>query len=300
MKSGCSAPTHSGSHVSAWLRDELVQPEIARRRERDVAAGTPVDDDVADALAPAHAQRLVDDRLERHVLAAARLLVGGDHGDGAGVDDAFLQRLRRKAAEHDRMRRADARAGLHRDHALDRHRHVDEDAVALPDAERTQAVREAADPLEQLPVSHLRHGAVVGLEDDRDLLGIAVRDVAVEAVVGHIELPVLEPLVERRVRLVERLRERLLPQYFVPGELRPEAREVAGGAALSASKSAFFTFAWATNSRGGSKIRCSCDTDSIVDMRSSPPEVLPLRESGRCAPTGRSLTKRTRSPQSAR
>ncbi len=230
MNSGCSAPTHSGSHVSACFADELVQPQVARRLERDVAAGAPVDDDVADALAAAHAERLVDDRLERQVLAAARLLVGGDHRDRAGVDDALLQRLRREAAEHDRVRRADARAGLHRDHAFDRHRHVDEDAIALPDAERLEPVGEPAHAVIELPVGDLRHRAVVGLEDDRDLVRVAVREIAVEAVVGDIELAVVEPLVERRVGLVERPRERLLPQHLVPRELRPETGEIRGGA----------------------------------------------------------------------
>ena len=130
-----------------------------------------------------------------------------------------------------------------------------------------QAVGEAADPLEQLPVRDLRHRPVVGLEDDRDLVGVAVRDVAVEAVVGDVELPVLEPLVERRVRLVERLGERLVPQQLLPRELRPEAGEVALRRSRSARRSRpFSTFAWATNSRGGGNIAISCDTDSIVDM----------------------------------
>jgi hypothetical protein len=38
---------------------------------------------------------------------------------GAGVDHAFLQRLGREAAEHHRVRGADARAGLHGHDAFD-------------------------------------------------------------------------------------------------------------------------------------------------------------------------------------
>ena len=41
----------------------------------------------------------------------------------------------REAAEHDRMDRADARAGEHREQRLGHHRHVEDDAVALGDAE---------------------------------------------------------------------------------------------------------------------------------------------------------------------
>ena len=92
-----------------------------------------------------------------------------------------------------------------------------------------QAVREAADPVEQILIGDLRHRSVIGLEDDRHLVGVAVGDVAVEAVVGDIELPVLEPFVERRARLVERSREGLVPQHLVARELRPEAGEIPGG-----------------------------------------------------------------------
>jgi hypothetical protein len=88
--------------------------------------------------------RLVDDGLQRHVLAAAALLVGGDHGR-AGILDAVAQALGGEAAEHHRVGGADAGAGLHGDHAFDGHRHVDDDAVALLDALRLQRVGELAD-----------------------------------------------------------------------------------------------------------------------------------------------------------
>ena len=201
------------------LRRELVHPHVARRGERDLAAGAPVDDDAADGFAAAEAKRLVDDRLERQVLAAAHLLVGGDHRGGAGIDDPLLQRLGGKAAEHDRVRGADARACLHRDHALDRHRHVDDDAVALLDAEGLEPVGETADAMIEIAIGDARHRAVIGLEDDRDLFGVAVFQVAVEAVVRHIEFAVLEPFVERRVGFVERLRERLVPEQLGLREL---------------------------------------------------------------------------------
>ena len=50
-----------------------------------------------------------------------------------------------EAAEDDRVRGADARAGEHRDGQLGDHRHVDGDAVAGLDAERLERVGEAAD-----------------------------------------------------------------------------------------------------------------------------------------------------------
>jgi hypothetical protein len=62
----------------------------------DVAAGALVDQHVLDGVAAAQGQRLVDDALQRQLLAAARLLVGGDHGHGAGVLDAVAQALAEK------------------------------------------------------------------------------------------------------------------------------------------------------------------------------------------------------------
>ena len=180
------------------FRDELVHPQVARRRECDLAASPAIDDDVADALAPAHRERFVDDRLQRQVLAAARLLVGGDDRHRTRVDDPLLQRFGRKSAEHHRMRRADPCAGLHRDDTLDRHRHVDEHPIALPNAERLQAVRKTANALMKLAIGYFRDSAVVRLENDRDLVRVAVLEVAVEAVVRDVELAVVEPLVERR------------------------------------------------------------------------------------------------------
>ena len=114
MNSGCSALTKVGSQVSAQPLHGVVPPGVASGLHRHLAAGAPVDDDVLDRLAAAHAERFVDHRLERNLLAAAELPVGRDHGHGARVDDAFLHALRGEAAEHHRVRRGDARAGLHR------------------------------------------------------------------------------------------------------------------------------------------------------------------------------------------
>ena len=63
---------------------------------------------------------------------------------------ALAHRLRGEAAEDDVVRRADARAGEHRDDHLGDHRQVDPDHVALAHAEVLQRVREALDLGEQL------------------------------------------------------------------------------------------------------------------------------------------------------
>jgi hypothetical protein len=186
-------------------------------------------------VAAAHGERLVDDGLQRQFLAAAHLEVGRDDRHRAGVDDAFVQRLGREAAEHHAVGGADARAGLHGHHALDRHRHVDDDAVALADALGLQRVGEAAHARQQFLVGDLADGAVVGLEDDGRLVLHRRADVLVQAVGAGIELAVVEPLVERRVGLVERARERLGPLHVLARQPGPEALEVFSASSHSAS-----------------------------------------------------------------
>ena len=57
---------------------------------------------------------------------------------GLAVVDAGRELVGGKSAEHHRMDGAEPRAGQHRDHRLRHHRHVDDDAVALGDAEIAQ------------------------------------------------------------------------------------------------------------------------------------------------------------------
>jgi len=195
--------------IELRLRD-LVHPAVFRG-PGDLATGALVDDHVAHRVAAAERERFVDDRLQRQRLAAARLLVGRHDDDRAGIGDAVAQGLRREAAEHHRVHRAEPRAGLHRDHALDRHRHVDDDPVALLHAQALQRVGHAAGGGQQLVVGGARHRAVIGLEDDRHLVAQAGSDLLVQAVVRDVQGAVLEPLVERRLLAVQHLRERRFP-----------------------------------------------------------------------------------------
>jgi hypothetical protein len=206
-----------------------MQPLVATGDHVALAAGALEDDDVLDAFAAAHERRLRRRWLERDVLAAAELAVGSDQHDGAGVVDAVAQRLGREAAEDDRVDGADAGAGLHGDDAFDRHRQVDDDAVALLDTLGTQQVGHLADLGQQVLVGDRRHLAVVGFENDGDLVAQTGFDIAVEAVVGHVELAVGKPLEERCVGLVEDLGKRLLPADHLPCTLGPETLVVGLG-----------------------------------------------------------------------
>ena len=208
--------------------DHVVPPLVARRLKRDRSPGAFVHDHVLHAFAATQSERFVNGGLERDFLAAAHLSIGRDDRDSPGVDNALLQALRREAAEHDRVRRADPRAGLHRGHHLDRHRHIDDDALAFLDAESLQRVRELADPVVELPVGDLRDLAVVRLENDGGLVALRLQ-VPVEAVVGSVELAIMEPLEERRVRFVENLGKGFVPERVFPRKPAPESLEVPVG-----------------------------------------------------------------------
>ena len=121
------------------------------------------------------------------------------------------------------MDHAQACAGLHRDHGLDGHRQIDDRAIACLVAERLEGIRELADTLIELLVGHLGDLAAIGLEDDRDLVGIAIDEVDVQAIGRNIQFPVAKPRVERRLRFVEHLRERLGPLQVLAREATPEA-----------------------------------------------------------------------------
>ena len=70
-------------------------------------------------------------------------------------------------------------------------------------------------------VADARDLAVVGLEDDRDLVAEAALDLAVQAVVRDVQRAVLEPLEERRFAVVEHLGERRLPAQELARQARP-------------------------------------------------------------------------------
>jgi hypothetical protein len=102
------------------------------------------------------------------------------------------------------VRRADARARLHRNHGLGNHRKIDADAVTLLDAERLETVRELADPLVEFLVRDvdglLPHR--LRFPDEGDSVAVAGFDVSVERVVREVGLSADEPLVGVRRRIV--------------------------------------------------------------------------------------------------
>ncbi len=144
--------------------------------------------------------------------------------------------LRAEAAEDDGVHRADAGDGEHRDDGLGDERHVDDHAVALLDAEVGQHVRGAVHLGGELRVGDAAGVAGGALEVDRDPVPVAGADVAVEAVLGDVELAVVEPPGERGVGPVERPGERCPPVQQAACLVGPEGLTVGGAAACRSSR----------------------------------------------------------------
>ena len=161
----------------------VVQPVVAPVVPRHAAAGAPVDEYVLHRFAAFERQRLVDDCLERELLAAAQLLVCRDYQDGTRVRDAVAQALRGETAKNDGVDGAYARTGLHRYDAFDRHAHVDRDAISAPNTACPQGIGKLASACKQRAVADASDLCVVGLEDDGHLIAQARFDLSVQAVV---------------------------------------------------------------------------------------------------------------------
>ena len=169
-------------------------------------------------------QRLVDIFLERHDGTAPVTAVGGDEHFGLSIVDAVAQRLRAKSAEHHAVRRADAIAGVHGDHQLGNHAHVKADAIALLDTEFLQYVGKLVDFAPDIAIGQHALIARLAFPDDRRFVLATRLDVAIQAIIGSIELAADEPLRPRRVPL-QNFFPRLEPMKLFGG-LGPEGLRI--------------------------------------------------------------------------
>ena len=149
-----------------------------------------------------------------------------EHG-GLRVVDPLADGVRREAAEDDAVGRPDAGAGEHGDRRLGHHGHVDGHAVPALDAPALEGAREAVDLAVEIPVREGARVARLSFPDEGGLGPPGGIDVAVEAVVGDVELAADEPLGVRRLPL-EGLPPRLEP-VELPGETLPEPDGVLRG-----------------------------------------------------------------------
>ncbi len=137
----CSASTGTGGQSGCLALHDVVPPHVAaglhghgqRPRRGGARRGHASTVEVRSRASSAADLRSTG-------RAPAPAAVGGDEQRGLGVLDAAGQGLGREAAEDDRVRRADARAGEHGDGQLRDHGHVDGDPVAGLDAQLEEGV----------------------------------------------------------------------------------------------------------------------------------------------------------------
>ncbi|VVM58611.1 hypothetical protein PS639_01157 [Pseudomonas fluorescens] len=215
------------AHAARHFHQVFV-PDVAMLVPLDVATGALAHDDFLDAAGFRVGQRVIDVGLERDLLAGTQAFVGRDHHFGAAVDDPARQGFRREPTEHHRVNRADPGAGQHGDHGFGDHRHIDSHHVAAVHILAAQGVGEFADLFMQFAVGDVAaFGRVIPFPNDRDLIA-ALGQMTVEAVVGHVEGAVGEPLDVDMVIVERRLLhrgERLDPVEAL-GLLAPEAVRV--------------------------------------------------------------------------
>ena len=193
--------------------------------------------------------RLVEQRLVSHHPAGLDAAARRQDDLRLGVVEAGRQFARGEAAEHHRVDRPDAGAGQHGERRLRHHRHVEDDAIALADAEVAQDGGERLHLGEQLRIAD---GALCagdrGIVDDGALRAAPARHMAVDRIEAGVAGGAHEPAAVDAGRRIENLG-RLFVPVDVVRRLRPETDRVAHGAGIDLVIAA----------RAGARLRCrSC------------------------------------------
>ena len=135
-----------GSHGHEAGSSETSSSWYQRSRPSVIGTSAPVRRTTsAEWTRGARGERLVRGELERHPPTTTPGLVLRDQDLAAHVVDPVGERVGGEPAEDDRVRRAEPRAGEHRDRELRDHPHVDRDLRSLYDADLLEGVREADD-----------------------------------------------------------------------------------------------------------------------------------------------------------
>ena len=189
--------------------DQVVEPHVASGPHHAVGAGGP---DHHDRLQVGQVRdHVVHLLLDQDGLALAAGPVRDDQRLGAGDLQPLAHRGRGEAAEDDGVRRADPGAGQHGHHDLGDHREVDPDHVALAHALRLERVGEPLHVGQEFGVGQVAFLTLLAPPVERDPVAPAGQHVPVQAVVGHVDGPVGEPGIKRRVAFVEHRGEWRLP-----------------------------------------------------------------------------------------
>ncbi len=172
---------------------DLVQPDVAVVDPAHVRAGVANDQHFLERRHVRIRRCFVDIGLQRHAFAATTTFVRRDHDIRLAVLDSARECVRREAAEYDRVDRADARAGEHRDRRLGYHRHVDRNPIAFFRAQRLERVCESTDAFVQFAVGDLEIlTRIVTFPDDGDVIAFAI-EVTIDAVVTNVQRAIVKP-----------------------------------------------------------------------------------------------------------
>ena len=224
---------HAFDRASVRLGDRLRIVMIAAGDEV-AALFLALQDEARFRLVLGVVDRRVEERLVADDAPGLDAAGGGDDELRLGVVDARRKLRRGEASEHDGVDRAEARAGEHRGRCFRDHRQIEDDAVALLDAEALQHGGERLHVGEKLAVADPPllpgDGAVV---DDRGRVG-PPRGVAIDAIEAGVAFSTREPMaVDAEARV-----EDLVPG-LQPVDLR---RRYAGPEALRIAPPAFVDF----------------------------------------------------------
>ena len=166
-----------------------MQPEISALFHVHLIAGALNDQHLLDHVA-GNLAGFVRIHFERHQPPAAHAFIGGDEEFGIAIGDPACQGFWAEAAKHNRMHRANARAGEHRISGLNNHRHVDGDAVALLNAHAFEDIGKFTNRRMGLFVGDLvALTRLIALKNDGDLVA-ACFQMPVEAIIANVQLAI--------------------------------------------------------------------------------------------------------------
>src|SRR6266702_859636 len=145
----------------------------------------------------------IDNGLKRHGLATAYAGFSGNDDLGLRIGDAVAKSCVAESGIDDGMYCTHAGAGEHGNYTLNRKRHIDDDAIALPYSQRAQAVGKAADHAIELAIGDHPLGTVFAEPDVGYMIEAVAFSVTVEGVERDVRLATYEPLMMNAVPLAD-------------------------------------------------------------------------------------------------
>lgn len=169
-----------------------VPPDIPSLLDVDVAVGASEDNDLL--YRSIALKGIVDILLEGDELAAAVATIGGNDKLSSGIGKTVLDTLRAEAAKDHTVHGPYAGAGQHRNGGLRDQRHVDENSVPLLDSVALEHIGKLTNLAMKLAVGDDLFVTGLPFPDDGCLIGPRSVEMAVEAVLGGVQLSADKPI----------------------------------------------------------------------------------------------------------